>query len=116
MSPNLVEVEVVASAIHDSMFDERFDHLPQDSIDRALMRQCAEAAIERLDSLRDFANVPPHRKQEIDPDSPALPQNEEQAALMVLLGTKWLEDHAPWRLTKNGVRSAPAADTADTGD
>ncbi len=116
MSPNLVEVEVVASAIHDSMFDERFDHLPQDSVDRALMRQCAEAAIERLDSLRDFANVPPHRKQEIDPDSPALPQNEEQAALMMKLGTKWLEDHAPWRLTKNGVRSAPAADTADTGD
>lgn len=33
-------------------------------------------------------------------DSVPMPQNADQAALMVLLGTEWLKNHAPERLNK----------------
>lgn len=49
---HLVEIEIVAKAIHDAVFDERWDDLPENSIERALYRQAAEAAINRLDKLR----------------------------------------------------------------
>jgi hypothetical protein len=51
--PNLVEVEVVAKAIYESVFDERWDELLENSIDRKLYRQVAAAAIDRLDRLRN---------------------------------------------------------------
>lgn len=53
MPPNLVEVEVVAKAIYDAVFEERWDELLPNSIDRALYRQAAEAALSALDKLRN---------------------------------------------------------------
>ena len=55
MSAHLVEIEVLAKAIHDALFEERWDELPNNSISRALYRQAAEAAIIRLDRLRSVA-------------------------------------------------------------
>ena len=37
-----------------------------------------------------------------------IPSGEDEAVLMVLLGTKWLQDNAPHRLTPNGLMSRPA--------
>ena len=54
-------VEVVARAYHDTMFEERWDDLHENSIDKALHRQCASEAIKRLDEARARARTKPFR-------------------------------------------------------
>lgn len=41
-------------------------------------------------------------------DSVPMPTNENQAVLMALIGTKWVEEHAPHRL-RNGHRKPPTS-------
>jgi hypothetical protein len=65
----------------------------------------------------------PHPQRELDlgqlspvieppPDRVPMPQNEEQAAGMVLLGMEWLRQHAPQRLTEQGLAALPVKGNA----
>jgi hypothetical protein len=55
------EVELVARTYHDRMFEERWDELHENGIDKALHRACASEAIKALDRARDQARNKPLR-------------------------------------------------------
>ena len=55
------EVEIVARTYHDTMFEERWDDLHENGIDKARHRQCASEAIKRLDEARARVRSKPLR-------------------------------------------------------
>lgn len=99
---NIEDLKVVKAAMLESRIDPE-DHSWGPLYEMAAeRRKAALALIDRALSAPDHKSVP-------------MPQNEDEAALMALLGELWLREHAPHRLKRAEQRGEVVGWLTDQG-